>query len=292
MGGSPGSSAAGRFERPRPRALSSSFVSVDGAEPGAARSPREAARQAGPEAAVAPAAPELSVVVPVFNEGRTIAAVVLGWAAELDGLGIDYELLVYDDGSTDDTRSILADLVARVPRLSVRTQPNRGHGATVLRGYREARGEWVFQTDSDGEVAPASFGALWRERHVHDLLLGVRRGRQVSWDRRLVSGLSRLSVRLLFGARLADANVPFRLVRRAALQGLMADLPEDLFAPNVALAGVAARARLRIGEVPVPHVGRLEGRGSLAGGRIWRAAATAFRQTVAVALRARRRPRA
>src|SRR5262249_56495225 len=85
---------------------------------------------------------------------------------------------VYDDGSTDDTRSILDGLGARLPRLAVRTQPNRGHGAAVLRGYREARGEWVFQTDSDGEVAPASFGALWRERHVHDLLLGVRRGRR------------------------------------------------------------------------------------------------------------------
>jgi hypothetical protein len=149
----------------------------------------------------------------------------------------------------------------------------------------------VFQTDSDGEVAPASFPDLWRERQAHDLVLGIRQGRRVSLDRRVVSWLSRLSVWLLFGAWLGDANVPFRLVRRAHLQALVADLPEDLFAPNVALAGIAARARLRIREVPVAHVGRIEGLGTLAGGRIWRAAATAFRQTVAVALRARRRPR-
>ncbi len=266
-------------------------MSIEGTEPGASRPPLEAGRTAGSDAMTAPGSPELSVVVPVFNEARTIANVVLGWASELDGLGIDYELLVYDDGSTDDTRLILGRLGARVPRLTVRTQQNRGHGATVLRGYREARGEWVFQTDSDGEVAPGSFDGLWRERHAHDLVLGVRQRRRVSWDRRLVSWLSRLSVRVLFGARIADANVPFRLVRRAHLQGMVADLPEDLFAPNVALAGVAARARLRIREVPVAHVGRLEGRGSLVGARVWRAAATAFRQTVEVALRARRRPR-
>jgi dolichol-phosphate mannosyltransferase len=266
-------------------------VSIEATGPGAARPPLEAGRATGSDAMAAPGGPELSVVIPVFNEGRTIAGVVLGWAAELDGLGIDYELLVYDDGSTDDTRLILDRLGARVPRLTVRTQRNRGHGATVLRGYREARGGWVFQTDSDGEVAPGSFHALWRERHAHDLVLGVRQRRRVSWDRRLVSWLSRLSVRVLFGARIGDANVPFRLMRRTQLQGLVAELPEGLFAPNVALAGVAARARLRIGEVPVAHVGRVEGRGSLAGGRVWRAAATAFRQTVEVALRARRRPR-
>src|SRR5262245_26940185 len=197
----------------------------------------------------APTAPELSVVIPVFNEGRTIAQVVLGWASALDEQGIDYELLVYDDGSTDDTRLILERLGPQVPRLTARSHANRGHGATVLRGYREARGEWVFQTDSDGEVAPVSFPDLSRERQAHDLVLGIRQGRRVSLDRRLVSWLSRLSVRVLFGAWIGDVNVPFRLARRTHLQGLMAELPEDLFAPNVALAGVAARAGLRIGQV-------------------------------------------
>jgi glycosyltransferase involved in cell wall biosynthesis len=267
-------------------------VSSEGLQSGPAHLTREAGRTAGAGALPAPAGPELSVVIPVFNEGRTIAGVVQGWASMLDGLGLDYELLVYDDGSTDDTRRILDELGPRVLRLTVRTHSNRGHGATVLRGYREARGEWVFQADSDGEVAPASFPDLWRERHAHDLVLGIRQRRRAAWDRRLVSWLSRLSLRVLFGVRVGDANVPFRLVRRGHLHALLAELPEDLFAPNVALAGIAARARLRIGEVPVTYVGRREGRSSLAGWRIWRAAAIAFRQTVAVALRARRPRRA
>jgi glycosyltransferase involved in cell wall biosynthesis len=266
------------------------LVSSEGPERDPVHPVRATGRTAGAGVLAAPAGPELSVVIPVFNEARTIADVVLGWASVLDGLELDYELLVYDDGSTDDTRRILGDLGSRIPRLTVRTHSNRGHGATVLRGYREALGEWVFQTDSDGEVPAGSFPDLWRERHAHDLVLGIRQHRQAAWDRRLVSWLSRLSLRVLFGARVGDANVPFRLVRRAQLRALMAELPGDLFAPNVALAGIAARARLRIGEVPVPYVGRSEGRSSLAGWRIWRAAATAFRQTLAVALRARRPP--
>jgi hypothetical protein len=161
----------------------------------------------------------------------------------------------------------------------------------VLRGYREARAEWVFQTDSDGELAPTSFPALWDPRHDHDVVLGVRQGRLASLDRRLVSWLARLTVWILFGARIRDVNVPFRLMRRAPLQRLLADLPEGLFAPNVALAGVAVRAGLRIHQVPVSHRGRPVGRGSLAGGRVWRAAATAFGQTVGIALRTRRNRR-
>jgi glycosyltransferase involved in cell wall biosynthesis len=236
-----------------------------------------------------PAPPELSVVIPVFNEAGTIAGVVLGWASELERLGIEHELLVYDDGSTDETGAILRQLAGQLPRLRVRAQANRGHGATVLRGYREARGQWVFQTDSDGEVAPASFAALWQARHDHDLVLGIRQHRQASLDRRLVSWLSALAVRALFGARLGDVNVPFRLMRRSRLRTLLAGLPDDLFAPNVALSGVAALARLRVGEVPVAHAGRRAGRGSLTGVRIWRAAARSLWQTAAVALRARRR---
>ena len=242
-----------------------------------------------PETAREAPIPELSVVIPVFNEARVVAEVVRGWVSALDRLGVRYELLVYDDGSTDETPAILHRLAESSPRLTVRTHGNRGHGATVLRGYREARGEWVFQADGDGELGAEGFPALWRERHDRDLVLGLRQRREGTWDRRMVSRLSALTVRALFGVRIGDANVPFRLMRRVCLERLLAELPKALFAPNVALSGVAALRRLRIAEVPVPHRGRRAGRGSLAGGRIWWAAARSFGQTVAVALRARRR---
>src|SRR5262249_37774630 len=124
----------------------------------------------------APAPVELSVVMPVFNEARILPDVVPGWASELDRLGVDSQLPAYDDGSTAESRRVLQRLRERLPRLTVHGHANRGHGHTVLGGYREARADWIFQTDSDGEIAPASFRALWDARHGHDLVLGIRQG--------------------------------------------------------------------------------------------------------------------
>lgn len=232
--------------------------------------------------------PQLSVVVPVYNEADTIAAAVLEWAAELDRGALDYELLVYDDGSRDDSGRLVETLRARVPRLSLRRHRNVGHGPTVLRGYREAHGEWIFQADSDGEVAPTSFRALWDVRHDQDFVLGARQQRRSPMLRRLVTLGSRLTIRVMFGMTIQDVNTPFRLMRRARLVPLLAMLPDDCFAPNVALVGLAARAGLRIRTVPVTYRGRRSRGSSLGGLRLWRGVSRAWWQTLTIARRVRR----
>lgn len=225
--------------------------------------------------------------MPVHNEEHAIAEVVTEWVRELDELSLDYELVVYDDGSTDATRATLERLSASLPRLVVRTHPNRRHGPTVLRGYREARGDWIFQTDSDGEMDVAGFARLWQTRDAYDVLLGCRERRRTTLIRRLVSQLARVVVWVLFGRRLRDVNTPFRLMRRAAIARLLRVVPEDCFAPNVALSGLAARGGLRIFEAPVPHRERRGGRSSLSGLRLWRASLRSLRQTLGIALGSR-----
>jgi len=244
------------------------------------------------EAATAPsqAAPTLTVVMPVYNEQARVAQVVREWTAELERLRIDYRLCLYDDGSSDETPRILTELAAQEPRLVLTRHANRGHGPTILRGYREAQGEWVLQVDSDGELPADGFEALWGRRQEHDFLIAVREGRRVSLMRRLVTAGARISVRTLFGARLRDVNSPCRLMRRSRLEPLLAHLPTEPFAPNVLLVGLAARAGLRIEERLVPHRGRGEGRGSLTMGRLVRGVLRSVADTVRTALRARHGP--
>lgn len=229
--------------------------------------------------------------MPAYNEAEGIADLLRAWAAELSSHGIAYELRVYDDGSVDRTAKELERVAAELPSVRPASHPNRGHGPSVLRGYAEATGEWVFQVDGDGEIAPAHFRDLWTRRDSADLLLGRRTGRRDGAARAIVSTAARTSVRLLFGGRVHDVNSPFRLVRRAVLEDLLRGVPAGAFAPNVLLTGLACRRGLRVVEVPVPNEGRRWGRASLVSWRLWRKAALALRQTAAVALARKGRAR-
>jgi dolichol-phosphate mannosyltransferase len=231
--------------------------------------------------------PSLSVVMPVHNEVDAIRAVIDEWTRELARLGIDYEMLVFDDGSNDGTARVLGELAHRHPCLFVHRHANKGHGPTVLRGYREARGEWVLQVDSDGEIPASAFEDLWTRREACDFLIGRRTERAAPLIRRVVTAASRLSVRALFGSGIHDVNAPYRLMRGRALRSLTPALPGDVFAPNVILTGLALRRGLRVCERPVPHVGRRHGQGSLGRLRVLRVAMRAFRETVAAAWRSR-----
>jgi glycosyltransferase involved in cell wall biosynthesis len=225
----------------------------------------------------------LSVVIPVFDEAGAIRRVVSTWDDELGRLAIPYEIRVYDDGSRDQTGALLAVLARERPHVVALGHTNRGHGPTILRGYHEARGTWVFQVDGDDEMPASAFPGLWARRDQADLVLGYRVGRTQSLARRIVSGVSRATVRLLFGRGIRDVNVPYRLYRRSALQTLLPLIPDDTFAPNVALAGLAIRRGLRVVEMPVPHRQRVAGASSLGSWRLWRSAARALGQTVHIA---------
>ena len=228
--------------------------------------------------------PALTVVMPVYNEAAAIGGVVRAWAAELDRLGIDYEMRVYDDGSRDASATVLEELSHEVKHLLVTRHSNRGHGPTILRGYREARGEWVFQNDSDGEMEPDSFSLLWNRRADYDFLLGIRGGREWTPPRWVMTRASRLAVRMLFGKGILDVNTPYRLMRRERLAQLLTKLPDDLFAPNVILSGLAVRHHLRIYQTEVPHQGRRTGVASLAGVRkLIKPAMKSLRQTREIA---------
>ncbi|MEZ5289726.1 MAG: glycosyltransferase family 2 protein [Vicinamibacterales bacterium] len=228
---------------------------------------------------------ELTVVVPVYNEAALVEGAVTQWLDLLDRLRIDYAFVLYDDGSTDSTADILARLAARHPRVAIRRQSNRGHGPTILRGYREAAGAWVFQTDSDGEMDTAAFEALWRSRADYDLLVGRRVDRQAPLARRLITAVSRHSVRVAFGPGLHDVNSPYRLVRAARLRDVLPLIPDDTFAPNVLLSGLAVRHGWRVHERPVRCAARRTASGSLGGTRALRAAVRALAQTLRAAWR-------
>jgi len=229
--------------------------------------------------------PALSIVMPVYNEAEALEQVVAEWVTMLDGEPIDYEMRIYDDGSRDGTAEVLRRLAANNPRIVATTKANSGHGPTIMRGYTEARGEWVFQTDSDGEMGAVSFPSLWTVRDDFDFLLGEREGRLSSMHRKILTGGSRAAVALLFGRAVVDVNSPYRLMRGAWLRGVLPLIPVDAAVPNIILTGLASKTRARIFATPVPYLARRHGTTSLNLRRITHLAVRAVIDAAKVAFR-------
>ncbi|HET6739054.1 MAG TPA: glycosyltransferase family 2 protein [Kribbella sp.] len=174
--------------------------------------------------------PELSVVVPMYDEEEVLPIFFQRMHPLLDGLGISYELLVVDDGSRDRTSALLLDAAKDWPQLRVvRLLRNSGHQAAQSAGFRRARGQYVVTIDADLQDPPeviAEFLRVVREQDV-DVVYGVRSDRSSdSWAKRTTA---RLYYRLM--CRLVGKEIPFdaadfRLVTRRVVDAVNA-LPDD-----------------------------------------------------------------
>lgn len=232
------------------------------------------------------AACPLSVVMPVFNEAAVIDEVLADVARDVLAHVPGSELVVVDDCSTDRTSAALAVAAAADPRIKVLTNPvNAGHGVSVRRGFDAARGDWIFQIDSDGQVDLAQFDDLWVQRERSDLLMGVRAVRHDPRHRLVLTRITRVVVSVLARRWLRDANVPFKLVRADLFRHLAPLMPADAFAPSILLALGAARSGARLTEVEIRHLPRPHGASTL---RVWRLARACLRsgwQTLRFSLR-------
>ena len=211
---------------------------------------------------------ELLVIIPTFNEERSVASVLDEWTAELDRSGADYSILVIDDGSTDATPEVLHNWKRDHPavHLEVMRHANRGHGQTCLEGYRIACDRqipWVFQIDSDGQCDPAFFSAVWAARHGHDVVYGHRTKRKDGLKRVLASILVKAVVLASSGAVCIDANVPYRLMRTENLRPLIDSIPSDFDLANIALAVQIQRAAWREADAQINFLPRAGGEPSV-----------------------------
>ena len=207
---------------------------------------------------------DVAVVIPVFNEEKLIGECINEWLNVLDSVNLNYEILIIDDGSSDATISIV-ERYGDNPNIQVIIKQNEGHGPTILAGYKRAVGiaEWVFQADSDNEISPNQFSALWSRRQGQDAVIAWRQGRNQPTVRRLVTFFARVTTKVLFRCHLRDVNIPFRLFRSETLTILLEKIPSDTFAPNIALSGALSLMNFQVEECPVVFNERIVGESSL-----------------------------
>lgn len=184
---------------------------------------------------------KLYIIIPAYNEESNIEQLVEDWYPVIerhDGGG-QSRLVIINDGSKDDTYTILQALAQNKPLLLPLTKPNGGHGPTVLFGYRyalEQKADWVFQTDSDGQTNSAEFDFFWKLRENYDAILGDRQSsRQDGASRIFVENILRLILKAIFGVGVPDANAPFRLMEVGLVEKYIERMPEGFNLPNVML---------------------------------------------------------
>ncbi|MBX3025587.1 glycosyltransferase [bacterium] len=175
--------------------------------------------------ATADVTPTLTVIAPCYNEARNLPELVARLEGAFDRKGIDGEIVLVDDGSTDDSRAVLAELAAASPRLRVvRHERNRGIAAAWRSGLDAARGTFVCLIDADLQNPPEDVPRLLREIRLSgaDLVQGWRSNIGRLFDHRWVlsKGLNVL-LNGLFGMRARDNKSGFVLARREVLADIL-----------------------------------------------------------------------
>ncbi len=167
-----------------------------------------------------------SIVIPAYNEGETISAVV---EAARKAIGADGEILVIDDGSTDDTAGLARAAGARV----IRHPYNIGNGASVKTGIREARGEVLILLDGDGQHRPDDIPRFLEKIGDYDMVIGARAWRShASFLRWGANTLFNLFARYLTGMKIADMTSGYRAVRRDLARKFVYLLPNRFSYPT------------------------------------------------------------
>ena len=202
----------------------------------------------------------LSIVIPAHNESRSIAEVLASLKREL-GNKLTYEIIVVNDGSTDNSREILA----AIPYIKiVNHKINRGYGSSLKTGIENSRYDWVLTFDGDGSHPPHQIPDLIKFCDDYDLIIGARVGKQ-AYDtffrkigRRIVTGFARY----ISKAEILDINSGFRLFKKDLAKKFWHLFP-DGFSFSTTLTVASHAGRYAVKYVPIESYKRRAGQSGI-----------------------------
>jgi len=219
----------------------------------------------------AAAAPQLSIVVPLFNEAGTLDELHRRLAAALFATGLEAEIIYVDDGSSDGTAEVLAAIAARDPQVRlIPLARNYGQTAALAAGFDAADGAVIVAMDGDLQHEPEEIPKLLAKLHEgYDIVSGWREQRVDNlWTRRLPSKIANWLMAKLSGVALHDFGTTFKAYRAHVIKRIQLYGDLHRFIPALASWGGA-----RIAEVPIRNIPRPQNQSHYGLSRTWRVAA-------------------
>lgn len=199
--------------------------------------------------------PELSVVIPFFDEAENVPGVLAELREALASLGVAAEVIAINDGSRDATAGAIEAVARDWPALrAIHFPRNRGQAAALWEGFHCARGTWIAMLDGDGQNPPAELARLWALRETADMVCGARTERKDSALRRMMSRTANAVRRAALRDGVTDTGCSLKIFRREVARSFVPIRTMYSFLPALAVSG-----GWTVREVPVAHRPRLAG---------------------------------
>lgn len=208
---------------------------------------------------------QISIVLPIFQEGETVGDLIRLIADTLSREGLSFEIVAVDDGSRDNTFAVLERLRLEMPDCLRIAQhiTNKGNGAALRTGIRLSRGEVVVCMDSDGQHKPEDILHLLEYIPPYDLVVGVRtRAYQGGWYRNFANRFYNRLASWLTQTEILDLTSGFRAVRRQAVSHVLHLLPTGFSAPTTITMSML-KAGYNVHFVPVDVLPRRQGKSKI-----------------------------
>ena len=199
--------------------------------------------------------PDLSVILPIYNEKENLPPLLAELHEALRATERSYEILCVDDGSTDGSAEIVRAAALESPAVvGVVFEKNAGQSAAFAAGFRFARGDVLITMDADGQNDPADIPVLLAALEHADVVSGIRASRADGWRRRVSSSIANAVRRAVVGDHIVDTGCSLKAYRRRAVEGIPFFTGAHRF-----LAGICEMRGARVAQVPVRHRPRRHG---------------------------------